>query len=302
MTTQIDRRQFLLLTVSALSASAVLTAPARARQATPATGLPLATATDDGIDVPVLEIAFSVDGVSASKEVPAGTLRVLTSSDGVDDQGTFTFRVPDDQDVDEVLALVRTPDSAPDWFFDALFPGGVRNDSHVPTVAEGFVVLDPGTYIVADVFTSSAASFVATGEDAAPVDIPGTVHVTAEDSMTFTGLEEPVPAGRQLWRLDNGGELFHSIYIYSTPEGATADDILAIFEDLFSGATPEGGGDPFAGYGEGVMSTSMLSGGLTNWFYLDLEPGPYAAMCTSTDSFESPPHFAMGMIVTFAVS
>jgi hypothetical protein len=262
-----------------------------------------ATPTDDGIDVPVLEIAYSAGGVTATPEVPAGTMRVLTSSDGTEDQGTFTFRVPDDQDVDEVLALVRTPESQPpDWFFEAQFPGGVRNGSHMPSVAEGFMVLDPGTYIVADSFTSSAATVVATGEAGAPVEIPATVRVTAEDTMTFTGLEEPVPAGRQLWRLDNGGELHHNIYIYSTPEGATAEDILAIFEGLFSGATPEGGGDPFAGYGEGVMSTAMLTGGLTNWFYLDLEPGSYAAMCTSSDSLESPPHFIMGMIVTFTVA
>jgi hypothetical protein len=304
MTIQTDRRQFLLLSASALAAGAAGPAPARARQATASPDLPVATATDDGIDVPVLEIAFSADGLAVTPdEIPAGTVRVVTSSDGTDDQGTFTFRVPDDQDVDAVLALARALDAQPpDWFFDALFPGGVRNGSHVPTVAEGFMVLDPGTYIVADSFTSSAAAVVATGESGVPVDIPADIHVVAEDSMTYTGLEEPVPAGRQLWRLDNGGELFHSIYIYSTPEGATADDILAIFEGLFSGATPEGGEDPFEGYGEGVMSTSMLSPALTNWFYLDLEPGPYAAMCTSSDSFEAPPHFIMGMIVTFTVA
>jgi hypothetical protein len=300
MTTRIDRRQFVVISAGAMLATTTRPGLTLARQATPAA--PGATPTEDDINVPVLEIAYRADGVTASAEVPAGTVRMLASSDGTDDQGTFIFRVPEGQDVDEVLALTRTRDSAPDWFFDATFPGGVRNDDHVPTVAEGFVVLEPGTYIVADVFTSSAVAFVATGDTAAPVDIPATVHVTAEDSMTFTGLEEPVPAGRQLWRLDNGGDLHHSIYIYRTPEGATAEDILAMFEDLFSGATPEDGGDPFAGYGEGVMSTSMLSGGLSNWFYLDLEPGPYAAMCTSTDAFESPPHFAMGMIVTFQVA
>jgi hypothetical protein len=302
MTIRIDRRQ-MLAGSAALIAAGLVPIETLARQATPPAAATGATPTVDGIDVPVLEIAYRASGVSATAEVPAGTVRVLASSDGTEDQGTFTFRVPDDQDVDAVLELVRTPDSPPpDWFFDTTFPGGVRNGSHVPSVAEGFIVLDPGTYIAVDGFTSSAATVVAIGEAGAPVEIPATVQVTAEDTMTFSGLEEPVPAGRQLWQLDNGGKLHHNIYIYSTPEGATAEDILAIFEGLFSGATPEGGGDPFAGYGEGVMSTSMLTGGLTNWFYLDLEPGPYAAMCTSSDSFEEPPHFIMGMIVTFTVA
>lgn len=298
MTISIDRRQFLAGS-AALVAAGIIPIHAVARQATPSA--PAATATDDGIDVPVLEVAFTSDGVSVSpEEIPAGTVRMLASSDGTDDEGTILFRVPDDQDVDAVLELAKSDAPPPDWFWTTFFPGGVRNDSHAPSVAEGFITLDPGTYIVMDSFTASAAMVVATGGAGAPVDIPATVHVTAEDSMTYTGLEEPVPAGRQLWRLDNGGKLHHSIYIYSTPEGATADDIHAIFEGLFSGTPPEG--DPFEGYGESVMSTSMLSGGGTNWFYLDLEPGPYAAMCTSFDGVESPPHFIMGMIVTFTVA
>ncbi len=299
MNSYLDRRRLVL--ASAGLAVATLT-PIRtfARQATPSPRG--ATPTDDGIDVPVLEVSYSSSGVAATAEVAAGVVRMLTSSDGTDDQGTILFRVPDDQDVDEVLALATSDAPPPDWFWTTTFPGGVRNDSPMPTVAEGFIVLDPGTYILTDDFTGSATTIMATGKAGALVEIPATMHVVAEDSMTFTGLKEPVPAGRQLWQFDNGGDLHHDIYIFSTPDGATADDIHGTFDLLFSGATPEGGGDPFEGYGDGVLSTPMLSSGLTNWFYLDLEPGPYAAMCTTFDSLESPPHFMMGMIVTFTVA
>lgn len=301
MTISIDRRQ-LIAGTAALVAAGIVPVRAVARQATPAA--PAATPTDDGIDVPVLGVSYTADGVTVSPgEIAAGTVRMLASSDGTDDQGSMIFSVPEGEDVEAVLALARTPDSQPpDWFFDATFPGGVRSGVHTPSVAEGFVTFDPGTYVVMDSATSTAVPLVVTGEAAAPVEFPATVHVIAEDSMTFTGLEEPVPAGRQLWRLDNGGELHHDIYIYGTPEGTTAEDIVGIFQAMFSGATPEGGGDPFEGYGEGVMSTAMMSGGRTNGFYLDLAPGPYAAMCTGFDSLESPPHFIMGMVVTFTVA
>ncbi len=298
MTITIDRRQ-LIASAAALAAAGIVPVRALARQATPALGG--ATPTDDGIDVPVLQVSYTADGVTVTPgEIPAGTVRMLTSSDGTDDQGSIIFRVPDDQDADAVLELATTDAPPPDWFWTTAMPGGVRNDAHAPSVAEGFVVLDPGRYVILDEFTTSDAAFTVTGEAGAPLDIPATVHVTAEDTMTFTGLEEPVAAGRQLWRFDNGGTLHHSITIYSTPEGATADDIHTIFEGLFSGTPPAG--DPFAGYGDSTMSTTMLSGGGTNWFYLDLAPGPYAAMCTSFDSEESPPHFMMGMIVTFTVA
>ena len=297
MTISIDRRQFLAGS-AALAAAGIVPIHALARQATPA--MPEATPTDDGVDVPVLEVAFTTEGLTVSpEEIPAGTVRMLASSDGTDDEGTILFRVPDDQDADDVVQRAMTDEPPPDWFWTTVFPGGVRNDSHAPSVAEGFITLDPGTYILLDDFVKSAVAFTATGEAGTTPDIPATMHVTAEDSMTFSGLEDPVPAGRQLWQLDNGGKLHHDINIYSTPEGATADDIHAIFEGLFSGTPPAG--DPFEGYGESTMSALMLTGGRTSWFYLDLAPGPYAAMCTGFDSMEAPPHFMMGMIVTFTV-
>jgi hypothetical protein len=298
MTTTIDRRQFLAGS-AALAAAGIVPIHAVARQASPAA--PGATPTADGVDVPVLQIAYTAAGVSVSPaEIPAGTVRMLASSDGTDDQGYLLFRVPDDQDVDQVRAQATAPgDDIPDWFWTTFVPGGVRDDSHVPAVAEGFIVLDPGSYIVLDELTNTDAAFTVTGAAGASPNIPATMHITAEDSMTFTGLEEPVPAGRQLWQFDNGGKLHHSINIFSRPEGATADDLHAIFEGLFSGTPPAG--NPFEGYGDSTMSTSMLSGGRTQWFYLDLAPGPYVAMCTSFDSLEAPPHFMMGMIVTFTV-
>jgi hypothetical protein len=297
MTISIDRRQFLAGS-AALAAASIVPVRVFAQEGSPVAG---ATPTEDGIDVPVLDVAFTVDGVTVSPaEIAAGTVRMLASSDGTDDQGTLIFRVPDHQDVDDVLALATSDAPPPDWFWTTVFPGGVRNDSHEPSVTEGFVVLDPGTYIVLDDFVKSAVAVTATGEVGAPVGIPATVLVTAEDTMTFTGLEEPVAAGRQLWQLDNGGELHHEITIFSTPEGTTAEDIHAIFEGLFSGTPPAG--DPFEGYGDSTMSTPMMSGGRSQWFYLDLAPGPYAAMCAAFDSLESPPHFMMGMIVTFTVA
>jgi hypothetical protein len=102
MTISIDRRQFLAGS-AALAAASIVPVRVFAQEGSPVAG---ATPTEDGIDVPVLDVAFTVDGVTVSPaEIAAGTVRMLASSDGTDDQGTLIFRVPDHQDVDDVLAL-----------------------------------------------------------------------------------------------------------------------------------------------------------------------------------------------------
>jgi hypothetical protein len=115
MTLRVDRRQ-VLAGAAALAAAGLVPVAARAQGATPAGSG--ATPTDDGINVPVLEIAFAAGSVDVTPpEIPAGIVRELTSSDGGDNQGSFTFRVPDDQDVDAVLAQLNAPDSPPPHFF-----------------------------------------------------------------------------------------------------------------------------------------------------------------------------------------
>jgi hypothetical protein len=301
--TRITRRSLLLGAASATGLVLVgrgidPAGPALVTATQPSPHAAPAAPTDDGVDVPVLELGFLASGVTASAEVPAGTVRVLATMDGSEDFGSLIFRVPDGVAVEEALAIAGDPEAGvPEWIFDAYLPGGIRTDLHEPATAEGFIVLEPGTYVVADFATGSAAAFTATGAAAAPVEIPADIHVVAEDSMTFAGLEAPVPTGRHLWRLENGGALYHNIFFLQTIEGATAEDVLGFFQSMDS-ATPA----PEVITGGGWMSTAQMSAGASTWFYLDLPPGSYAALCSASDSFAGPPHFFMGMIETFTVA
>ncbi|MEJ7900690.1 MAG: hypothetical protein WKF63_02540 [Thermomicrobiales bacterium] len=300
MTASLDRRELFVATGAALLGALSLPVLATAQQASPeADRVPVAELpepTDDGIDVPILGIAFGGEEIVATPEVSAGTVRMLTAVP-YEDFGSIIFRIPDDQPdaIDQILAAVSQPEpKVPDWLLSTHFPGGVRTDYRYGTTAEGFVTLLPGTYGVIDFATGHGTTFLATGETSGAVAIPATVDVTALDSMTYSGLENGLAAGRQLWRLTNDGELTHNIYVYGTPAGITPEDILA-------GIT-SGGDDAFEGYTGGLISTSALSPGADNSFYLELQPGQHAAQCTETDAAGGPPHFFMGMIVTFDVT
>jgi len=292
-----DRRELLAASGAALLGSVMLPLLVSGQPASPA-AVPVADLpepTDDGIDVPVLGIAFGSDEIVATPEVPAGTVRILTAVP-YEDFGSVIFRIPDDQPdaIDQIWNAFAQPEPAfPDWVFEMYLPGGVRTDYRYGATAEGFIHLVPGTYAVMDFSTGQSTTFVASGEAADPVAIPAAVEVTALDTMTYTGLENGVPAGRQLWALTNDGEMHHNIYIYGTPEGVTPDSIL---EGIMSDDE-----NAFDWYTGGLMSTQTLSPGAVQYFYLDLQPGPHAAHCTESDG-QGPPHFFMGMIVTFEVA
>ncbi|CAA9563106.1 MAG: hypothetical protein AVDCRST_MAG43-2091 [uncultured Thermomicrobiales bacterium] len=299
-TGSINRRELLVATGVALLGTTSLPVLAKTQEASPdVEPIPVAELpepTDDGIDVPVLGIAFGSDEIVATTEVAAGTVRMLTAVP-YEDFGSILFRIPDDQPdaIGQILAAVSQPEpEVPEWLRTTHFPGGVRTDYRYGTTAEGFVTLLPGTYGVIDFATGQGTTFLATGESVEAVSIPATVAVTALDSMTYNGLEGAVPAGRQLWQLTNAGEMAHNIHIFSTPEGTTADDILESF------SSEEQSSDD--GTSGGLMSTQTLSLGAVNHFYLDLEPGRHAAMCTESTDFSGPPHAFMGMIVTFDVA
>jgi hypothetical protein len=251
---------------------------------------------DDGIEVPILGIAFGSEEIVATPEVAAGTVRILTAVP-YEDFGSVIFRIPDDQPdaIEQVWNVLAQPEPViPDSWFDLDFPGGVRTDDRYGATAEGFIHLKPGAYAVMDFATGQSTTFLASGEAADPVAIPATVEVTALDSMTYTGLESGIAAGRHLWALTNGGEMLHNITVYGTPEGVTPDDILAAMMSDDESA--------FDGFTGGLMATPTLSPGGVNAFYLDLPAGPYAAHCTDVSDGQSPPHFFLGMIVTFEVA
>jgi hypothetical protein len=314
MTLHLNRRELLVAAGVSLLGVSTHAYPVLGQPASLEAVPELPAATDDGVNVPVLSMAFSTEKIVVTPEVPAGIVRLLTSVP-YDDLGSVTFRIPDDQPdaIEQVLGAIMEPEPvAPDWFSRTHFPGGVRGDFRLGGAAEGFISLMPGTYAVIDLATRQSATFVATDLSAGAIDakdVPyvgasfgfspayspathATVDVVATDRMTYDGLDLGVAAGRQLWQFRNGGEMTHNIYIMGTTEVVTANDILdAIVNDDESAA---------GGSAVGVLGTQALSPGAVQYFYLDLDAGPHAAMCTETADWQLPPHFFMGMIVTFA--
>ena len=184
MDTILDRRDFLtrVATVSlAVTGGAMLGATAvptlaTTQEASPAAApIPVAELpepTDDGIEVPVLGIAFGSEEIVATPKVPAGTVRILTAVP-YEDFGSVIFRIPDDRPhaIDQIWAAFAQPEpEIPSWVFDLYCPGGVRTDYRYGTTAEGFISLLPGVYAVMDFATGRSTTFVAMGSTNGAID------------------------------------------------------------------------------------------------------------------------------------
>ena len=97
-------------------------------------------------------------------------------------------------------------------------------------------------------------------------------------------------AGQQVWKIVNDGPQPHELQVIKLAPGKTIDDVAAFFQK------PEGP-PPFDTLG-GMQG---LNPGLSGWLNLDLQAGDYAALCYIPDPTTGQPHFALGMVMPFAV-
>ncbi len=99
-----------------------------------------------------------------------------------------------------------------------------------------------------------------------------------------------VKAGAQVWKVVNDGPQPHELQVLKLAAGKTVDDMAAFFE---KGDGPP----PFETFG-GMQG---LNQGMSGWLNLDLPAGNYVAICYIPDPKTGQPHFALGMLMPFAV-
>jgi len=268
---------------------------------------------------PVVRIHVGPDGVEAPSTLEAGYYLIEFSSEG-EYSGYMDIMVPpaglsQDEATELALAAARDDLVQPGW----RYLGGAN------TFVEGEPVvfairLDPGEYQLAASYylpndpneimtlvpltvTASATPIAEGTPQASPVAAgapDADVVLEMTDDLQYIVTPNPVPSGPQIWEITNTGETqSHHVVMMRVPDGTTADDILAEFNDLVMGTPPAEGGVMMQSVGAGYAA--LQSGGATTWYEFDLDPGTYAVICYIIDPDTGMPHVMNGMVTVFEV-
>lgn len=286
-------RFFTLLAVCLLFS---LSAPVAAQEATPEVLDSLLA----GLGYEELHIKSDGSEVELPEQVTAGRTLIVYENVGEDSLHPFMLRLPDDLPVDRALAdLGPEAMEPPAWFLDAHFPGFVGETLPGQT-SYAVVDLVAGPHLV---LHDSAVVIDVVSGDATPVaaqEPPAEAMVT----MFETGYEFPetIEAGRQVWEVENTGQVPHELLLVSSSVPVTPEQLIALFssESDDENATPVGGGPSFADV-DPVGGLGWLSAGATAWTEINLQPGYYGAICFVFDPETGMPHLMLGMADVFTV-
>lgn len=260
---------------------------------------------------PEIEIGVSPDGVEAPSELEAGPY-LVTLSASEPYIAYLNFMQPpaglSEAEMTELaLGAGRDDLALHDW----VYAGGTNTPN--PGETASFIIdLRPGEYQIAASYyeppgaeeimklvpltvTEAAAEATSVAEPAASV----TLEMT--DDLQYIVTPDPVPAGPQIWKITNTGEMHaHHVVMFRVPEGTTAQQLIGEFNGMMAGTPPAG--DSAFMQGVWVGYASLQSGGWTTWAEFDLKPATYAVVCFIIDPETGRPHAADGMATVFTVA
>ncbi len=262
------------------------------RQATPATH---GHEVSPSRPTPDITVTLTDDALTFPPEVAAGINRVTFTNESSGDGHVLTFRLPDDVDMEALMADLSDPEAPmPEYLRDQHF-SGIPDFPPIGGSQTGYVTYMPGTYIAVNIFGGQAPGMFSVVGDPWGVMPPQADYEIGMVEMTYTGLDTPVTAGNGIWSLVNFGATWHEIMLIGMPELISADELLQFFLSTESESDLTD-----AGYSQ-VGGSGIMSPGAQVWMEWDVKPGAYGALCFAPDNFTGPPHAMTGMIVTFEV-
>lgn len=291
------RRHFLQRS-AALSLAATLgghLAPGTfAQEATPTSSLA-------GLGLPEVVVTIDDTGFTLPDHATAGRTLMTVRNTGSMEVHFFAARIPDAVSDAQIAAeMASESEEDPPWFDMTTLPFlGTPDWPAAGGEAQGVVDLLAGRWIFIDPLAGRNVAILvveagtATPETAA--EPPADVAITMQE-MAFSGLDAPLKAGPQVWRITNAGALEHELAIVSVPAGTTSEAIIDTIGQMLQGAAPPESFAPVGGQG-------IASKGVTSWQAWDLAAGSYAAVCMSPmpgEGFE--PHAMEGMVQVFTVA
>lgn len=286
-----------------------------AQEATPAER-PATDTTSILADLGFPDLVLTTDGTTLDfpSETAAGRYRLVVENSNAERVAPIYIAMPPpEMSSDEAIAVMTeaaTGEALPDAFFELTFVGGAF--AMPESSADAILTFAPGDYVIwSDAYTADGEgtdgiqtfhTFTATGELPELEDVPADVTVGMVE-MSFE-MPETVPAGPQIWQVDNNGAFIHFIEINSYPEPVTREQVQATLEALFGlpstpMATPIELLDP--GQFVTITRSGLLSPTHSGWYAFDLEPGTYVAFCWVSGPGDVPPHLLLGMYAIFTV-
>jgi hypothetical protein len=259
------------------------------------------TGSDAGVGCRTMTVEATADGrFVMPRQVEAGRTLITFRNGVAGDVAPEIVRLPAGKTVDDVKAAFASPESVPDWFFQAVYPGspgviGAGGQS------QAIVDLSPGEYVVFSIEAPERAQAltVFTADQTAEAAEPEATATVTVREFAFA-LPATLKAGKQVWKIVNNGEQAHEVTLAQIPDGTTIEQIQTLMSLPEDAERPEGLPDPSAFVTVGGLG--FLSPGQAAWSVLDLEPGTYAAFCYVPDQQTGMPHAFMGMILVFTVS
>ncbi|HET7092488.1 MAG TPA: hypothetical protein VFI22_03395 [Thermomicrobiales bacterium] len=237
----------------------------------------------------------------STQQIPAGLVLMTVVNASNDATGAAILGPPEGSTMQDLMTMAATPaadDQFPPFLFQARILGG-PGDVAPGGSAQAVVNVPAGDWAVFGEGSQPPTMLTATGGTPTAQSEPASTVTVTEMEMSFLGLDGPIPAGPQVWKVVNNGKQPHMLVLGKVPDGTTLAQVLASMS-LPENATPAPGmlqESDFQPAG-GVL---LQSSGTTVWPALDLAPGRYVALCFVTDPATGQPHVALGMISLFDV-
>lgn len=262
----------------------------------------------ESLDLPVLEITITDDGVAAPDSFEAGVV-LLQLNNTASTPVSFALVDPPDGITGEAVAANFAEPVLDTWWADAIVP--VAHDAMPGQTVKIAVQLGPGEFEIVAISggaeeMSAAApignvSMTVTGALAADAGDAIESAATLEFGQYAFAIHGAIPAGPAIVKVTNPHVVPHHAVIFTTDKLYDHEEAHAGVMSLLQG-TPAADGSFNLGDGPPALVTPALGGGAAVWIEVDFQPGFYAAVCFLADPGQEVPHVMMGMIQVFEVA
>jgi plastocyanin len=235
----------------------------------------------DGSEIPQITIEATADGLAAPDEIPEGIVQITFVNHSEAPVAPVIARLNEGITLDDFME-VESQGGEPS-LEEALQNISMLGVAFVMPEMTVDVTFDfaPGTYVLVN--TLNEAQFqsftvvASEGEGAAPPE------ADVEAGLVDFAFNMPIeiPAGPQLWHIQNTGDQPHEMLVVPLDENMTAGEFNQLLLQLLASDEEE---EPAEGEGPEPVIFWAMSPGEQTWITFDLEPGTYAVVCSFPDT------------------